>query len=329
MRTLSAVAIAVTLVSLSVLAAPVAVTFQVNDSYVKDKVLPGVAVGVAAPGGTGYLASGTTGADGRLVLSLEPGQYEVTYRLSGYVPVAHSPMDVGPSSQTVTTTLTMMMEAAGLTGRERIQVVLNWGSDQENHVKDADSHLVCECGKPGGHVFFQYKLHQGEAHKIDLDVDDTDWGGPETVTILDPKPGEYVYWVHDYTGGPAKLGGSEVVVRVIFGDKAAGEFRVPKRVVSRAWRPFRAIAVDALGQPALIPFTEAELAAGDDTRPLPDSAIPPDSTETSESSSSAAGGSAGEGCAGSLGTAVFVALVVLLVLVAVLIKARKRPGGKG
>jgi len=28
-------------------AAPVEVTFQVNDSYVKDKVLPGVAIGVA------------------------------------------------------------------------------------------------------------------------------------------------------------------------------------------------------------------------------------------------------------------------------------------
>jgi hypothetical protein len=59
-------------------AAPVAVTFQINDSYVKDKVVANVSIGVAAVKDGPFVASGTTDAEGRLRLSLEPGDYFVT-----------------------------------------------------------------------------------------------------------------------------------------------------------------------------------------------------------------------------------------------------------
>jgi len=68
-------------------------------------------------------------------------------------------------------------------------------------------------------------------------VDDTDWGGPETVTLTDPPPGSHVYWVHDYSGPPATLGTSDVVVRVVIGEQEAGEFRILRGVTQRSSSP--------------------------------------------------------------------------------------------
>ena len=94
-----------------------------------------------------------------------------------------------------------------------------------------------------------------------LDVDDTDWGGPETITLIDPPSGSYRYWVHNFSGPPATLGGADAVVRVIFGDRVAGEYRVPKDITSLVWLPFKAVVVDAL-EMRVVPFTTEELAAG-------------------------------------------------------------------
>ena len=302
-------------------AAPVEVTFQVNDSYVKDKVLPGVAIGVAVSADADYAATGKTGSDGRLTVRLETGAYLVNYRLDGYVPVALSPIEVGETPLLVTTTLTMMMENTGLAGHERIQIVLNWGSDRDRHVKDADSHLACACLKPGGHVYFRNRLHEADGHKVDLDVDDIDWGGPETVTLLDAKPGEYTYWVYDYSGDDEKLGESEVVVRVVFGDRVAGEFKIPKRVQTRYWRPFRAIVVDGPGQPRIERFSETELVSGVDASEPPASLIPPEAPG-SGGSDSAIDDIFAAGCTVTVFFAVFIILAVVVILAVV--RARRR-----
>jgi hypothetical protein len=107
-------------------------------------------------------------------------------------------------------------------------------------------------------------VHEGAEHKVELDVDDTDWGGPETITLTRPVPGTYLYWVHDYSGPPATLGASDVVVRVVIGAEEAGEFRVFKGLTRRAWRPFKAIEVGRDGRPALVRFSEDEIAEGAD-----------------------------------------------------------------
>ena len=116
----------------------------------------------------------------------------------------------------------------------------------------------------GPPVYFQARVHEAAGHRVELDVDDTDWGGPETVTITDPAPGSYLYWVHDYSGPPATLGASDIVVRVVIGAEEAGEFRVFKGITRRAWRPFKAIEVGADGRPTLVRFTEDEIAEAAD-----------------------------------------------------------------
>jgi hypothetical protein len=233
----------------------VAVVIQVNDSMVKDKVLPGVEILWKTSGDAAERSLGKTGADGRLSCNLPKGSVLLSYQLQDYVPITNSKTVIREPGQIITTTLTMMLESTDQTGKRRVQIVLNWGS-RTDQVRDADSHLACACGK--SEVYFGDMTHKGEPeHEVNLDVDDTDWGGPETITILDPIPGNYVYWVNNFSRD-ATLGGSDVVVRVVLGDIRAGEYRIPEDYSRDDWRPFKSILVDADGTPRVEPLDPNE-----------------------------------------------------------------------
>ena len=263
---------------------PVNVRFELNDAQVKGRRLEGVAVSVSPVAGGAALSSGRTGADGRWTTPLPPGAYQVSYRLEGYVPYTSEATEVREDGQLVTVSLSRMLEATESGGRE-VRIILNWGS-RPDQVKDADSHVACPCGSGLGHVYFQNRTHEEPEHEVELDVDDTDWGGPETIPLTRPVPGTYVYWVHDFSGPPATLGGSDVVVRVVIGSQEAGEFRVFKGVTRRAWRPFKAIEVSREGVPTLVRFTEDEIAEAADLS-VPADLHPPDAAPEAPSPPSA------------------------------------------
>lgn len=286
------------------------VTFVVNDATVKDKVLPGVRVLVArGPGGEAILA-GETDASGRFECHLVPGTYAVSYALPGHVPIPDSPTAITADGQVITTTLSMMLEAEGAApGERRVRIILNWGSEP-SQVRDADSHLLCPCGEPTAHVYYGAKEHAGTNHSVDLDVDDTDWSGPETVTLHDPPAGDYRYWVYDYSGDTATLGQSEVVVRVLVGDELSAELRAPANATQRAWWPFKTLVVGADLLPRLVPFTDEELAAGADR------VVPPGH----EGEGTSEGGSVDE----SLLPTAIVVIVAFFVVVNVVRHARRR-----
>ncbi len=249
------------------------VRFELNDAQVKDRRLPGVAVRVARVGGGAEVASGETGPDGRFATRLAPGTYEVSYRLGGYVPYTSEATELAADGQLVTVSLSRMLEATEAAARD-VRIILNWGS-RPDQVRDADSHLVCACGAPERHVSYKSRRHEAHGHVVELDVDDTDWGGPETITLTNPANGSYQYWVHDYSGPPAVLGASELVVRVLIGSEQAGEFKIYKGLTQRAWRPFKAIEVRGAGPPTLVRFTEDEIAEGRDLA-VPPELQPPD-----------------------------------------------------
>lgn len=302
----------------------VRVTFQLNDAFVRDRVLPGVAVEVREPGQSAVTVAGRTNASGQLEAQLRPGTYQVTYRLAGYVPIEGTETDLREDGQVVTTSLSPLLEAAGVGAdaggaapARRVQIVLNWGSDSDQ-VRDADSHIVCACDATA-HVYFASKRHASERHTIELDVDDVDWGGPETITLTDPPPGLYRYWVHDYSGPPAKLGDSDVVVRVFFGNSLTAEFRPPNRLSSREWRPFAAIEVGEDLEPRIVPLSAADLEAG-----LQEAAPPgyegPGAAPDRGCSNCAVGGSGGAG----------LALLLLGALAAAVVRGRNpRVRGRG
>jgi hypothetical protein len=266
--------------------AAVDVRFELNDAQVKGRALEGVAVSVTPAGGRGEVASGRTGSDGRWTTRLPPGAYQVSYRLEGYVPYTSEATEIREEGQLVTVSLSRLLEATESGGRE-VRIILNWGS-RPDQVKDADSHLACPCGAADRHVYYQNRMHEAADHKVELDVDDTDWGGPETITLTRPVPGTYLYWVHDYSGPPATLGASDVVVRVVIGAEEAGEFRVFKGITKRAWRPFKAIEVGPDGRPTLVRFTQDEIAEAADLG-VPADLQPPEPEPAPHSSSAGAG----------------------------------------
>ena len=222
-------------------------------------------------------------------MRLPPGTYQVSYRLEGYVPYTSEATEVREDGQLVTVSLSRLLEATESGGRE-VRIILNWGS-RPDQVRDADSHVACPCGAGQGHVYYQNRAHEAADHKVELDVDDTDWGGPETITLTRPVPGAYLYWVHDYSGPPATLGASDVVVRVVIGSQEAGEFRVFKGVTRRAWRPFKAIEVNRDGVPTLVRFTEDEIAEAADLA-VPAELQPPDSAPATAAAGSRRAGDA-------------------------------------
>jgi hypothetical protein len=240
----------------------VGVRFELNDAQVKGRALEGVLVSVHGADAAKEVASGRTGSDGRWITRLVPGSYQVSYRLDGYVPYTSGATEVREEGQLVTVSLSRMLESTKAGGRD-VRVILNWGS-RRDQVEDVDSHLACACGAANGHVFYRQRAHKAAGHGVELDVDDTDWGGPETITLRSPAPGSYVYWVHNYSGPPATLGASDVVVRVVIGTEEAGEFPILKGVTRRAWRPFKTIEVSKDGRPTLVRFTEEEIAEGAD-----------------------------------------------------------------
>lgn len=305
--------------------AAVTVRLQINDAQVKDRALDDVRVRVLAVDGPREIAAATTGSDGRCSVRVPAGAYRLSYARDGYVPYTSGATELTEDGQLVTVSLSRLLEATGATGRV-VRIILNWGS-RRDHVKDVDSHLSCPCGGVDARVHYRQKVHEGAGHRVELDVDDMDWGGPETITLTDPPPGSYVYWVHNYSGPPATLGASEVVVRVVIGDHEAGEFPVFKGVTHRAWRPFRAIEVGADGRPVVVSFTQDEIAEGADLEVFADD--PSSSSPPTPSATGTTGGPDNLFPWGCIGCSVLAfGAVVLVVTLVVLVRTRVRPTGK-
>lgn len=113
-----------------------------------------------------------------------------------------------------------------------MRIVLAWGATPN----DLDSHLYF----PGNHVYFSDKSRSSSQ----LDVDDTNGYGPETITIVKKKAGQkYLYAVHNYTDGDAK-GNSSLSVRsrakvfVYIGSTLVRTFTPPQNKVGNTWVVF-------------------------------------------------------------------------------------------
>lgn len=117
-------------------------------------------------------------------------------------------------------------------GLDSIRVVLTWGQSPE----DLDSHMVY----PGNHIYYEHK----EGADGNLDVDDTDSFGPETVTINKKLYGQdYVYAVHDFTDrldpSTTNLSTSQAKVFVYVGESLVRTYYVPTGKEGNLWTVFR------------------------------------------------------------------------------------------
>lgn len=111
-----------------------------------------------------------------------------------------------------------------------MRIVLNWGE----HPLDLDSHIVF----PNNHVYFS----EMTGDDAQLDVDDTDSYGPETITLERKRDGErYVYAVHDFTNRETPglgLSNSRAKVFVYIGESLVRSYYVPTGQRGNLWTVF-------------------------------------------------------------------------------------------
>lgn len=112
-----------------------------------------------------------------------------------------------------------------------VRVVLNWGAsprDLDLHVRYNENHV--------------YYSNMRESN-VNLDVDDTDSYGPETITLDKKEYGtQYAFFVHDYTNQSnpdgRSLSSSSAQVFVYIGSSLIKSFTVPVGVNGNVWKVF-------------------------------------------------------------------------------------------
>jgi hypothetical protein len=192
--------------------------------------------GVNATSGT-VLRTVTTSADGSFSFQVNGGAYTAeavaTSFTSGYanlVAVGGSTL----SNQDVRVTPQLALN--------ELRVVLTWGGQPS----DLDSHLAGP-STAGGIFHVYYSNRSAPGSQANLDVDDTDSFGPETITLSTRSAGTYRYWVHDYsnsgeTGSTAlsQFSSAKVIVYRGLGSGTVkvAEFNVPTGRVGTAWVVF-------------------------------------------------------------------------------------------
>lgn len=199
------------------------VNIDILSATVKDKRIEGVSVTLQRNGAQSV--SGTTNASGSVNLGstfADDQDALLIVKKEGY-----SNLVVKCPCAGMTYAISPVM-----TSLDGMRVVLSWGEKPF----DLDSHLIF----PGGHIYFDSK----EGTDANLDVDDTDSYGPETVTISKKHFGEsYIYAVQDYSnkGLPNSnyLSASKAKVFVYVGSSLVRSYSVPAGKRGNIWTVFK------------------------------------------------------------------------------------------
>ncbi|GAA0190548.1 tetratricopeptide repeat protein [Fulvivirga kasyanovii] len=154
---------------------------QVLSATVKDQTIQGATIIFQKNGETSVTA--TTDSQGRISIpspfgGVDDPSVTIIIKKDGYSTLVAK----GPYNNLTYALSPTMQELDG------IRIVLNWGSSPE----DLDSHI----SYPGNHICYHHKT----GSLANLDVDDVDGYGPETITIERKAQGQkYVYAVHNYS----------------------------------------------------------------------------------------------------------------------------------
>lgn len=144
--------------------------------------------------------------------------------------------------------------SVGIAETPRVKIILRWGANPV----DLDSHLTGPPSQGGErfHIYYGERnyfkdgtytgLTLGDRGRLsaNLDYDDTTSYGPETVTIRNLVPGDYYFYVNDYTNGGStnsnalsRSGGSVTVLKP--GQTTGGTvFRVNGSSAGTSWTVF-------------------------------------------------------------------------------------------
>lgn len=118
-----------------------------------------------------------------------------------------------------------------------IRIVLDWA----DRPRDLDAHLVKEGGY---HISYRDKRTSDDG-MANLDRDDTNGNGPETITVNQVDQGDvYTYWVHNFSdrrndNSPDLANNSKATVRIYGDNRLMGTFRIDKNQTGTEWTVFQ------------------------------------------------------------------------------------------
>ena len=179
------------------------------------------------------LATATTQANGEYSVELPIGNYTMYAEKVGYISAA-----VNIIVQEGTTDLQHGVLSPMSTG-DHFRIVLSWGANP----RDLDSHVAGMMSTGNSfHVYYANKYeYDGDIEVCNLDVDDTDSYGPETITLKPTVNEPYYYYIHRYAG-EGTVASSEAQVKVYSGERLLRVFNVPTdRGTSDYWNVFAVV----------------------------------------------------------------------------------------
>lgn len=171
--------------------------------------------GVNAQTGTAVCET-KSGSNGEFTVSLAVGKYTVEVNCEGYV-VEYFDLEVFSTGVFSIETVTISPVLAD----GEIRIVLEWG----DHPRDLDSHLIDDAGTD--QVYYIRRTWRVSGETIaELDVDDTNGYGPETITVYDPSI-NFTYCVNDFTRTGDMFSRTDITVKVYLSDGSSQVFTVP------------------------------------------------------------------------------------------------------
>ena len=177
------------------------------------------------------VTTGTTDADGNLVIELVSGVYTLEIRLNGYV-VGYKTVVVD-EDKTVSAALTKPVKD------KEMKVVLSWDGEQ-----DLDSYLFTPYKAKKGNMAYIGGNAKKDKHGNSLYLDGKNGNNVEIINIANIKKGNYKYYVSDYTNSLKKnysakdMAGLNIRVEVYDKNGLAAVYIIPYNPNGVIWEVF-------------------------------------------------------------------------------------------
>ena len=180
-----------------------------------------------------------TSTDAQFLQNVECGNYVVKISKEDYISTTQNINVLKGANRTVTIALSPKFTTIG--DDDAIRFVLTWGEEPA----DLDSHVFIKNAAGGvvGHVYYSNKEYEDDNTSVNLDVDDRESYGPETITLEKTSDDyTYSYYVYDYTNEESStsdlLSLSSAKGSVYAGSKLLYSFHVPYSRSGTAWKLF-------------------------------------------------------------------------------------------
>lgn len=171
---------------------------------------------------------------GNVVADLEPGSYTIEVGRSDYATSYHTIVAKEGISY-------LQINTSPILGENEVRIVLTWNQ----YPYDLDSHLFTPYDKTSQDTTYHiWYGNRSDANANNLDVDQTEGYGPETMTINNLTNGLYKYYVVDYTdcskGTPdsREMSYSSACVSVYTKEGLVQTFYVPTNLSGSIWEVF-------------------------------------------------------------------------------------------